>query len=112
MLLAMSPEQIDKVIGVLYKARTEYQVRLRYGLRHRQRLIETIQAHQPTDDPAPYLRHPRYVWVKETREALLNLMGERAKAYSQARPHDAISVADMTDTVEGMMMWLQNLQNS
>lgn len=109
----MSPEQLDGIINVLYKARTDHQVRLRFGVRHRHGLIEAIQAADPkATEPADYIKHPRYQWVKSTRELLLNTMGEQAKNYTKDRPYDAISLADMTDVVEGMLMWLKEAQNS
>lgn len=109
----MSPEQLDGIINVLYKARTDQQVRLRFGVKHRVGLVEAINAADPkSQEPAAYLQHPRYQWVKKTREAVLELMGAKAKEYSAERPFDAISLADMEDVTEGVLMWLKNAQNS
>lgn len=108
MLLFMSPEQIKAVTEVLYKARTDQQVKLRFGVRNRLELVAAIRNGKSED----YASHPRFQWVKNTKDAAIQLMNEKSKEYALTRPHDAISLQDMIDCAEALLNTLRAIEKS
>lgn len=97
----LTDAQTQFVTDVLFKARTDQQVKLRLGLRLRQKLVESIGT--ATIDK----EHYRYKWLTETRNKVIELLGSEAKAFNVQHPHDAISVSDLIDVTESALLVLK-----
>jgi hypothetical protein len=97
----LTNQQITFVVEVLYKARTDKQVKLRLGTRQRARLLEAINADKL--DKTDY----RYVWVNEARQEIFKTLRSEAVRFDSAHPHDSISVADFVDVIESVLLVLK-----
>ena len=97
----MSPEQINAVVQILTKARTDQQVKLRFGARKRMQLAKDIK--DGTIDTADY----RYQWVKQARNSIIDTLGAQAESFNAKYPHDSISVNDFIDVLNSVLMQIQ-----
>lgn len=102
MPINLTPAQIQSVVSVIYKARTDQQVKLRFGIRKRTKMIETIGT--PDLDKEDY----RYKWLTTTRNAVIEFLGNKAKEFGINFPHDAVSVKDLSDVVESVVFLLKS----
>lgn len=97
----MSPEQTQAVVRILTKARTDQQVKLRFGARKRIQLSKDIK--EGTIDTNDY----RYQWVKESRNAIIDTLGTSAEQFNAKYPHDCISVNDFIDVLNSVLLQIQ-----
>lgn len=97
----MSPEQIAAVVKIITKARTDQQVKLRFGARKRTQLAKDIK--DGTINTSDY----RYLWVKEARNAIIDSLGASAEAFNAKYPHDSISVNDFIDVLNSVLLQIQ-----
>lgn len=101
----LTSQQIQAAVSVIYKARTDSQVKLRFGSRHRAGIIEKMGAQ---DDS--FKDDYRYRWLKETRNRLVQELANAAKEFQTINKHDIISVNDMIDVAESLLSVLKSNQ--
>lgn len=101
MMVCMSPEQISAVVQILTKARTDKQVKLRFGFRQRVQLVEAIRNNSVDKDSY------RYRWISEARNNVIKTLGESADKFNKEHTHDAISVQDFMDVIESVLLVLR-----
>lgn len=94
----MSPEQIASTISIIHKARTDQQVKLRFGVRKRHQLAKDIKNN--TVDPEDY----RYKWIKSARDSVIDALGASAEQFNAKYPHDSISVNDFIDVLNSVLL--------
>ena len=97
----MSPEQIASTVAIIHKARTDQQVKLRFGVRKRSALAVAIKA--GTIDPEDY----RYKWIKSARDSVIDSLGVSAEAFNARHPHDSISVNDFIDVLNSVLLQIK-----
>lgn len=93
-------EQLQSIVSVLYKARTDKQVKLRFGLRQRQNMLDSIRNNTHTD-------LYRYRWLVETRTEIIKMLGENAEKFNARYRHDSMSVQDFIDILESTLLLLK-----
>jgi hypothetical protein len=103
MLLQMSDPSIDAALKVIHKARTDQQVKLRFGTRQRQRVF--LEGTIDRD-------HYRYKWVVDTRTEMVKLLGQAAKDFAAKHPYDCISLQDFLDVSESLLKVLRQADES
>lgn len=98
----LSRAQIAKVVEILFHARTDPQVKLRFGARKRERLSAALKAGGKinTDDY-------RYKWLKDTRSMLLAVLEKQAVALNTQAPWDQASVGDLVDCAQAVIYLLK-----
>lgn len=87
----LTNQQISKIVEIITLARTDQQVKLRFGVRKRERLAAEVKA--GLVGPADY----RYLWIKSARDAILDTLTQQAKLFNRANLHDCCSVQDLVD---------------
>jgi hypothetical protein len=102
----LTHEQIQGVVSVIYKARTDKQVKLRFGLRQRQAMMDAIKNNKP--DTSDY----RYRWIAEVRNEIIRLLGSEADRFNAKYPHDSISVQDFIDVIDSTSILLKAANKS
>lgn len=98
----LTASQISNVVAILYKARTDQQVKLRFGARKRLAILKAIRDETVNKDDY------RYQWIKTTRDKILKLLSVESAAFNQTYGHDAISLEDMVDVAESVAILLRN----
>ena len=102
----LTQKQIETTVSIIYKARTDTMVKLRFGARRRQSIIEAMKANDES-----YKTDYRYMWLKEARNQLVQSLGDLAKQFQAKNPHDIISVTDMVDVAEALLVVLKDNQS-
>jgi hypothetical protein len=99
----LTSEQIQTAVSVIYRARTDEQVKLRFGTRQRSRMLELMSAKDES-----YKDMYRYRWLKESRNKLVEYLSkELATEFNRTYKHDAISIADLIDVAESIVLLLK-----
>lgn len=94
--------QIEKVVKVLYQARTDAQVKLRFGARKRDKLAAALKSGLDID-----VTDCRYKWLKESRDVLIDALGQQALKFNLANKHDMCSVKDLIDVLHSTLQLLK-----
>jgi hypothetical protein len=100
----LKPVQIAKVVEILTSARMDKQVKLRFGYRRRDELAANIKAE--TVPAGDY----RYGWLKDTRDAVVKLLGEKGEEFNKSYPFDCISLQDFTDVLNSATLLVKARQ--
>ena len=90
----MKQSNIDKIAEILWAARTDDQVRLRYASRIRANIRERLSRGDET-----VVSHYRYLWLKETRDAIINILDSSREIFANQHPYDQISIQDYFDVL-------------
>ena len=102
----LKPAQIQKVVEILTSARMDKQVKLRFGYRRRDELAANIKAN--TVPEGDY----RYLWLKNTRDELLKILGERGEAFNKQYTYDCISLQDFIDALNSAVLLVKARQDA
>lgn len=100
----MSPEQINAAVQILTKARTDQQVKLRFGARKRHRMATALNG--GVIDKDDY----RYQWIKQSRDLVIRTLGESAERFNEKYPFDCISVSDFLDVLNSAILAIRSQQ--
>lgn len=94
----MNPDVIVRACKVIVSARTNRDVRLRFGARKRAELLEQLRVGDL--DKNDY----RYQWLKASKTRVIAMLGDLASEFSLRYPHDAASLDDLIDIVESVLL--------
>lgn len=98
---SLTPAQTEAAVSVIYKARTDNAVKLRFGFRKRQALSDAFAAN--TLDREDY----RYKWLKHTRNQVVEFLKARSDEFNAAHPYDRISLHDFIDVADSLAALLR-----
>lgn len=98
----MTEAQTKAAVAVIFKARTDQFVKLRFGFRKRQALSDAFANN--TLDKEDY----RYKWLKHTRNQLVEFLRQKSEEFNTEYPHDKISLHDFVDVAESLVLVLKS----
>lgn len=82
------------------------QVKLRFGYKRRDELAANIKAN--TVPEGDY----RYAWLKNTRDEIVKMLGEKGEEFNKQYPYDCISLQDFTDALNSATLLVKARQNA
>lgn len=99
--MKLTPAQVSFAVEVLYKARTDKQVKLRFGARKRDALVQAYATDRVNKEDY------RYVWIKEARNRIVQILGQEGERLNKEHPYDYASVGDFIDILESALLLLK-----